>query len=51
MKKSLNNPIKVSIKYSDDSQIWNNFIDYLISFMVDNNFLGDINENDSSTEN
>lgn len=46
MQNSNDNFLKVSIKYSKDTHSWNNFIDYLISFMLDSNIFDGINKDD-----
>ena len=49
MEKLNDNSLKINIKYSEDSKNWNNFLNFLISFMVDNNILGDVNNDDRTS--
>lgn len=46
MKKPNEESLKVTIKYSDNPDSWNNFVNFLISFMIDSNIIGEINKND-----
>ena len=49
MKKTNEESLKVTIKYSESADSWNNFINFLISFMIDNNFnVGEISKNDGN---
>jgi hypothetical protein len=49
MKKPKTENLKVKIKYSEDAHSWNNFINFLISFMIDNNFLGEDHKNEEQS--
>ena len=46
MKKTNEEPLKVTIKYSESPDSWNNFVNFLISFMIDSNIIGEISKND-----
>lgn len=48
MKKTNEEPLKVTIKYSQNADSWNNFMNYLISFMIDSNIIGEISKNDEN---
>lgn len=41
MEKFNKEPLKINIKYSDSPPKWNNFINFLISFIIDNDVLGE----------
>jgi|GEM_PF-3126311 len=43
MKKTNEESLKVTIKYSENTDSWNNFINFLISFIIDSNIIGEIN--------
>lgn len=47
METSNNESLKISIKYSENSHAWNNFINFLISFMIDNNILSEFDDDDT----
>lgn len=40
--KTKEKPLKITIKYSEDTLNWNNFVNNIISFLIDNEILGDI---------
>lgn len=46
MKKTNEESLKVTIKYSENADSWNNFNNFLISFMLDNNIVGELNNVD-----
>ena len=46
MKKIDEKQLKVTIKYSEGPDSWNNFVNFLISFMIDSNIIGDSSKND-----
>ena len=50
MKKANEKELIVTIKYnsSENPEIWNNFIRILISFMIESNVLGEINDNEKN---
>lgn len=41
MRKNEDENIKIKIKYSEDTLAWNNFINNIICFLVDNDLFGD----------
>lgn len=48
MKKTNEESLKVTIKYSESADSWNNFINFLITFMIDSNIVGEISKNDEN---
>jgi hypothetical protein len=46
MEKTKDESLKVTIKYSENADSWNNFINFLISFVIDNNIFGEINKDE-----
>lgn len=55
MENSKENDYKITINYSNGKESWNNFVNNIVSFMIDNNTIeellkhGDICENSKST--
>lgn len=48
MKKLNNEILKTNIIYSESAHSWNTFVNFLISFMVDSNVLGEGNNDDEN---
>jgi hypothetical protein len=48
MKITEEKPLNVTIKYNDDPANWNNFLNLIISFIVDNNISGEKIKNENS---
>lgn len=43
--------LKINIKYSENPHNWNNFVNFLISFIIDNDILGKIDGNNGTNQN
>ena len=46
MGKNNEEQLKITIKYSESPNAWNNFVNFLITYMIDNNIIGEISKND-----
>ena len=51
MKKSSEESLKIKIRYSENPDSWNNFVNFVISFMLDSNIIGEIINNDGKYKN
>lgn len=51
MSKLTEDEIKISIKYTEGKDGWNNLVNFIISLMLDNDFLGGLTSNGEPHDN
>lgn len=51
MDNSSKNNYKITINYNEGTESWNNLVNNILSFIVDNNSLGDLIHNEDNCEN
>lgn len=46
-----NESLKINIKYTESPNSWNNFVNFLISFIIENDVLGKVDGNYGTNQN